>query len=107
MRFLKYNIPNWESEKIKLDGIACDVVVLGDTSVISSSAIDPLDVHTEGTSLPLPAPTGVIAVDILWHDEELPDFAQFRVYPSACGVHTFAGLEYLYTSELENHSLGS
>lgn len=36
------------------------------------------------------------AVDILWNDKPLPSFLPFEVYPSPCGVHTFAGCEAMY-----------
>ena len=36
------------------------------------------------------------AVDILWDDQPLPSFVPFEVYPSPCGVHTFAGCDAMY-----------
>lgn len=37
------------------------------------------------------------AVDILWYGDIPEDFNQYEVFPNPEGVHTFAGLEYLYT----------
>lgn len=37
------------------------------------------------------------AVDILWYGEIPEDFNQYEVFPNPDGVHTFAGLDYLYT----------
>jgi hypothetical protein len=36
------------------------------------------------------------AVDILWQEEPLADFAQYVVWPAPCGVHVFAGWEAQY-----------
>jgi len=33
------------------------------------------------------------SVDILWYEEPKADFTAYEVYPSPCGVHTFAGCE--------------
>lgn len=37
------------------------------------------------------------AVDILWYGDIPEDFNQYEVFPNPEGIHTFAGLEYLYT----------
>ena len=86
MRFLKYNIPDWQTLKAKIftpfeDGGSyngCDVAIMGELK------------------------PGMTAVDILWHEDEHPDFEKYRVYPEPCGVHSFAGMEYLYEVEYEN-----
>jgi hypothetical protein len=38
-------------------------------------------------------------VDILWNEEELSTFTEFQVWPSPVGVHTFAGLDWIYEEE--------
>ena len=43
------------------------------------------------------------AVDILWQTiEPSKGFEPFEVYPNPCGVHSFAGLSYLYDIEYYN-----
>jgi hypothetical protein len=39
------------------------------------------------------------AVDILWVEDQLADFAAYVVYPVPCGVHVFAGWESAYSQE--------
>ena len=39
------------------------------------------------------------AVDIIWASEPLSQFAQYVVFPKPCGVHVFAGWEYIYAQE--------
>jgi hypothetical protein len=39
------------------------------------------------------------AVDILWVEDQLADFASYVVWPEPCGVHIFAGWESAYATE--------
>jgi hypothetical protein len=78
MRFLKYEIPNWETFKQVIEdkiGKDCHVVCLGQ--------------RVEGFE----------AVDILWLTDPLPEFEQYEVYPDPVSMHTFLGCEELYEVE--------
>ena len=81
MRFLKYEIPTnrWISE----------FWPLLPTSGVHISVIGELQY-------------GMTALDILWEEEPLPEFDEFKVFPKEVGKHTFLGLEHLYKQEFEN-----
>ena len=80
MRFLKYEIPtNRLSEFQPLLQEKCHVSIIGELQ------------------------EGITALDILWEEEPLEIFDEFKVFPSEVGKHTFLGLEHLYKQEFENH----
>lgn len=37
-----------------------------------------------------------ISVDIMWYGDIPESFNEYEVFPNPCGVHTFAGCDYLY-----------
>jgi len=79
-RFLKYQIPIKKSDSLK--------ELIKDSSAWVSN----------GELL-----EGFDAVDILWESNALPEFEQYEVYPTPCGVHTFMGCEGLYQLEYDNY----
>jgi hypothetical protein len=98
MQYLKYEFANqasWLEKKATIwaeeSGYSnCHVVELGDI-VLTPGTYD-----EEGNVVTPPVTSGKFAVDILWNEEEDSSFTSFQVWPSPTGVHTFAGLEYLY-----------
>ena len=81
MRFLKYEIPTerWLNEfQPLLKEEQCHVSIVGELQ------------------------QGMTAIDILWEEEPLEIFDEFKVFPSEVGKHTFLGLEHLYKTEFEN-----
>ena len=70
----------------------CAVVELG--HIVTTPAI------MEGMTIKTPAIlSNKFSVDILWNELPLTDFNKYEVFPSPCGVHSFAGLESLYTEK--------
>ena len=81
MRFLKYEIPTerWLNEfQPLLQDNPCHISIIGELQ------------------------EGITALDILWEDEQLAEFDEFKVFPKEVGKHTFLGLEHLYKTEFEN-----
>ena len=81
MRFLKYEIPKerWLNEfQPLLQDKSCHTSIIGELV------------------------EGMTAIDILWEDEPLEIFDEFKVFPREVGKHTFLGLEHLYKQEFEN-----
>ena len=80
MRFLKYEIPidKWVNEFQPLLQEKYHISIIGELQ------------------------EGMTALDILWEEEPLEIFDEFKVFPSDVGKHTFLGLEHLYKQEFEN-----
>ena len=81
MRFLKYEIPTkrWVNEfQPLLQTEQCHMSIIGELQ------------------------EGMTAIDILWENEPLEIFDEFKVFPKEVGKHTFLGLEHLYKTEFEN-----
>jgi hypothetical protein len=103
MEFSKYEFTDkqWSDLRKKIETknengntsfVGCAVVELG--NIVTTPAI------MEGTNIKTPAIlSSKYSVDILWNESPLVDFNQYEVYPSPCGVHTFAGLENQYAEK--------
>ena len=100
MEFCKYEFTDlqWSSLKKKIETTneventtftGCAVVELG--HIVVTPAI------MEGMTIKTPAKlSSKYSVDILWNETPFAEFDKYEVYPSPCGVHTFAGLEKQY-----------
>ena len=71
----------------------CHVVEIGNIT------ITPAVLDEEFNVINPPVISDKYAVDILWGEEELSTFTEFQVWPSPVGVHTFAGLDWIYEEE--------
>lgn len=111
MRFLKYEF----ADKAEFDTLKDlhlitvtdeDVHLISGVNVveIGDIVITPAVILEDGETVITPAVmTGRFAVDILYQSiEPIAELEPFLIFPNPCGVHSFAGLDYLY--ELEYYS---
>ena len=110
MRYLKYEFATKaEFDALKeahlIEGVGgeqhlikgVDVVEIGDI------VITPAVISEDGETVITPAVmTGRFAVDILYRIEPIAELEPFLIFPKPCGVHSFAGLTYLYELEYYN-----
>ena len=106
MRFLKYEFENKEQfdtlkdlhltdEDNNLIGVA--VVEVGHITIEEAILSEDGEVIKEAVY------SDKFAVDILWQSiEPLTELESFEVYPNPRGIHSFAGLDYLYELEYYN-----
>jgi len=103
MKFLKYEFPTqeaWESAKATISTTDEEGNTIYNSEIVVA-------VHEIGNICFATNPeTGECtdlstkwAVDILWQDLEPVDFVAYKVWPTPCGVHIFAGWESAYESE--------
>lgn len=90
MIFAKYQFPDisiWNNLKKSIQSeeayIDCAVHEIGNIC---------LETDEEGCTKTNP----LLGVDILWYSDIHPEFDIYEVFPSPCGIHTFAGCERLY-----------
>ena len=106
MRFLKYEFENKEQfdtlkdlhltdEDNNLIGVA--VVEVGHITIEEAILSEDGEVIKEAVL------SSMYAVDMLYQTiEPLTELEAFEVYPNPCGIHSFAGLDYLYELEYYN-----
>jgi hypothetical protein len=101
MKYIKYEFQDmnawlelkstiWSED---LGYINCHVVEIGHIVITPAIMDDELNIITPAVV------SDNYAVDILWDYEEPLTFIEFQVWPSPVGVHTFAGLDWLYEEE--------
>ena len=98
MKYIKYefqDVDAWLEKKLtiwseELGYTNCHVVEIGNITITPAVLDEEFNVITP------PVISDKYAVDILWNEEELLEFTEFQVWPSPCGVHTFAGLDWVY-----------
>lgn len=95
MEFRKYEFTDWATEKAKIWNEEtgynnCHVVEIG------FLPITPAVLDEEGNVITPAVLSDKFAVDILWNETASEEFTSSEVWPSPVGIHTFAGLEYLY-----------
>ena len=100
MKFRKYEFTptQWKTLKTKIwtEEIGyseCHVVELGFLPTT------PATYDSEGNVLTPAVLSKKFSVDILWIQDPLSDFTQYEVWPEPVGIHTFAGMEYLYEQD--------
>lgn len=107
MRFLKYEF----TDKEQFDSLIKEHLTHDDETLFNGFAfvevgyitLEPAIFNEEGEVVKEAVLSPSYAVDMLWQTiEPLEGFEPFEVYPDPCGVHTFAGLEYLYELEYYN-----
>jgi hypothetical protein len=107
MEFLKYEFANWATAKkaietttISLDGITettwnTELVV----AVVELGHICTQWETNEAGERICVSENPNYAVDILWQNEQLAEYAPSIVWPAPCGIHIFAGWEEVYAQE--------
>lgn len=107
MEFLKYEFADWATAKkaiekttTSLDGITettwnTDLVV----AVVELGHIcTQWEINEQGEQVCV-SESPNYAVDILWQNEPLAEYASSIVWPAPCGIHIFAGWEEVYAQE--------
>ena len=110
MRYLKYEFATKaEFDTLKdthlMEGEGEERGLISGVNVveIGNIIITPAVISEDGETVITPAVmTGRFAVDILYRIEPIAELEPFLIFPKPCGVHTFAGLDYLYDIEYYN-----
>jgi hypothetical protein len=92
MEFCKYEFTDlqWSSLRKKIETANED----GNTSFVECSVVELGKILISENVF-----SKKYSVDILWNEKPLVDFNQYEIYPTPCGVHTFAGLESQYAEK--------
>lgn len=108
MKFRKYEFTpsQWSTQKKKIEktdekgntyfdqDICASVIELG------FLVITPGEYDADGNVIKDPVLSSKYSVDIIWQDDEISTFAQYKVWPAPVGVHSFGyDIDSEYASE--------
>ena len=111
MKYLKYEFADWTNEKAKIQKTTISLDGITETTwntdlvaavVELGNICTQWETNEQGENICV-AQNPNYAVDILWQDEPIADYAAFIVWPAPCGVHVFAGWESNYAEEYEQN----
>jgi hypothetical protein len=107
MKFLKYEFADWATAKAAIQKTTTSLDGITETTwntelVAAVVELGQICTQWETNEQGEQACTAVnpnYAVDILWQNEPLEEYAASIVWPAPCGVHVFAGWEDAYSQE--------